>query len=383
MTGLHEKAEKAFQEFFPAQLRERVLRTEFDSKDATLIAYARLTDFGIDADPFELLRRNADPSFWEIDAPIVYDAVEGRPAIRIVLSPKLWSNAERMKQLRSGGDRDASEPPRHSGLRLLKGIPEQVACHTYGRSGRLSLLLDKARPLLAVVVFTGGLFEASERLTEADLRQAAWVLLARSGVSTGARSFHLLRAAGFFRVERAAEVPESAGRETLKMLESDLLREAEEDRHIISALLRTEVAWLRADVNPTSKGDEPMSESAVQTYQKVISAKMIDSLGNLKQKKVNFSAEDGEAVDARHLKKGLLDLFKESSVYEDVPDEDGSVALETENDADADKGFHLTALDETTGKRRMLSDDESVDLGRYTHFELSPRTSGGDREGRL
>lgn len=126
-----------------------------------------------------------------------------------------------------------------------------------------------------------------------------------------------------------------------------------------------------------------MTESAVQTYQKVISAKMIDSLGNLKQKKINFSADDGEAFDARHLKKGLLDLFKESSVYEDVPDGDGSVALETENDADADKGFHLTALDETTGKRRVLSDDESVDLGRYTNFELSPRTSGGDREDRL
>ena len=126
-----------------------------------------------------------------------------------------------------------------------------------------------------------------------------------------------------------------------------------------------------------------MSETAVQTYQKVISAKIIDSLGNPKQKKINFSAEDGEAVDARHLKKGLLGLFKESSVYEEAPDQDGSVALETENDADADKGFHLTALDETTGKRRMLSDDESVDLGRYTNFELSPRTSGGDQEGRL
>jgi len=120
-----------------------------------------------------------------------------------------------------------------------------------------------------------------------------------------------------------------------------------------------------------------MTEAAVQTVQKVISARMIDSLGNPKQKKINFNAEDGEAVDARHLKKGLLDLFKESAVYDDGPDQDGSVALEPENDADADKGYHLTALDETTGKRRVLSDDESVDLGRYTNFELSPRTSGG------
>lgn len=253
MASLQDKAESAFREFFPAQLQERVLRTEFDAKDATLIAYARLADHEIDADPFDLLRRNVDPWFCGIEAPIVYDAVEGRPALRIVLPPALWSNAQRIKQLRSGGDRDASESSRHSGLRLLKGIPEQTTCYTYGRSGRLSLLLDKTRPLLAVAVFVGGLFESSQRLTEANLRQAAWVLLARSGVSTGARSFHLLRAAGFFRVERAAGVPESAGRETLKMLESDLLREAEEDRHIILALLRADVAWLRADLNPTQQ----------------------------------------------------------------------------------------------------------------------------------
>lgn len=125
-----------------------------------------------------------------------------------------------------------------------------------------------------------------------------------------------------------------------------------------------------------------MSEAAVQTIQKVISAKMIDSLGNPKQKKINFNAEDGEAIGARNLKKGLLDLFKESAVYEESADQDGSVALEAENDADADKGYHLTALDETTGKRRVLSDDDSVDLGRYTNFELSPRTSGGDQGGR-
>ena len=253
MAGLQDKAEKAFREFFPAQLRERVLRTEFDSKDATLIAYARLVDYEMDADPFDLLRRNVDPSFCGIDAPVVYDAVEGRPAFRIVLPPKLWSNAERMKQLELGRDRDISVQPKHSGLRLLKGIPELAACYTYGRSGRLSLLLDKSRPLLAVAVFSGGLFEFSERLTEADLRQAAWVLLARSGVSAGARSFHLLRAAGFFRVARAAGVPEPVGRETLKMLERDLLREAEEDRRIISALLRPDVAWLRADVNPNQQ----------------------------------------------------------------------------------------------------------------------------------
>jgi hypothetical protein len=253
MAGLQDKAEKAFHEFFPAQLRERVLRTEFDSKDATLTAYARLADHEMDADPFDLLRRNVDPSFCGIDAPVVYDAVEGRPARRIVFPPALWSNAQRMKQLELGRYRDESVQPKHSGLRLLKGIPEQVACYTYGRSGRLSLLLDKSRPLLAVAVFTGGLFEASVRLTEANLRQAAWVLLARSGVSAGVRSFHLIRAAGFFRVARAARVPEPAGHETLKMLERDLLREAEEDRRIISALLRPDVAWLRTDVNPNQQ----------------------------------------------------------------------------------------------------------------------------------
>jgi hypothetical protein len=253
MAGLQEKAEKAFCEFLPAQLRERVLRTEFDAKDATLIAYARLADHEIDADPFDLLRRNAEPTICEIEAPVIYDAVDGRPARRIVLPPTLWSNAERMKQLEAGHDRDASVHPNHSGLRLLKGIPEGVTCHTYGRSGRLSLLLDKARSILAVAVFAGGLFESSERLTEADLRQAAWVLMARSGVSDGARSFHMLRAAGFFRVERAAGVPGPVSRETLKMLERDLLREAEEDRRIITALLRTNVAWLRADVNPNQQ----------------------------------------------------------------------------------------------------------------------------------
>jgi len=250
MAGLQEKAEKAFWEFFPAQLRERVLRTEFDSKEAALIAYARLAGLGMDADPLDLLRRNVDPWFCGIEAPVVYDAVEGRPVTRIVLPPKLWSNAERMKQLQSGRGRGAGDRPRHSGLRLLKGIPEQAAGHTYGRSGRLNLLLNGARPLLAAAVFVGGLFEAPAQVTEADLRQAAWVLLARSGVSTGAGSFHLLRAAGFFRVERAAGVPEPAGRETLKMLERDLLREAEEDRRIITALLRVDVAWLSADLNP-------------------------------------------------------------------------------------------------------------------------------------
>jgi hypothetical protein len=246
---MHAKAEQAFRELCPAEITGRVLRTEYDSRDGTLVVYAGLTDAEADADPLELLRRNLDPLHYGIEAPLIYDSATGRPARRMIFPYRLWSNAERMKAAVRVRDREEGPWQKHSGLRLMKGIPEEAAEHTYGRSGRLCLLLDRALPLLAVEVIPGGLREYTDRPADGGIRRAAWVILARSGVSTGHRAFHMLRA-HFMRVERAAVVPEPVTREALKLLERDLLREAEEDCRIMTALLRTDVSWLHADVNP-------------------------------------------------------------------------------------------------------------------------------------
>jgi hypothetical protein len=125
-----------------------------------------------------------------------------------------------------------------------------------------------------------------------------------------------------------------------------------------------------------------MSKAALQTLTRESTVKLIDSLGNPQQKKFQFFTRDGEVVPARKLKKGLLKMFSESPYYEDSTTDENSAAFETESEAEADSGYHLTAHDKETGKPRALSDDENVDLGRYTNFELSPQTAGGDQGSR-
>jgi hypothetical protein len=178
-------------------------------------------------------------------APTVMDAPTGRPAGRIVIPYTLWADADKLKTL---WEQPApSEKPREAGseLRLLKGVPDDVCQHRYGRSGRFTLLLDHRPPLLAARVFPGGFAPVTGEMPGERLHQAAWMLLARSGVAAKPYPFHMLRGEAFFQMERAVALPSSSARETVKAFELELIRGAEEDRFILTTLFRTSVPWER------------------------------------------------------------------------------------------------------------------------------------------
>jgi hypothetical protein len=71
----------------------------------------------------------------------------------------------------------------------------------------------------------------------------ALILLARTGSAIRPYPFHMLREKDFFTVERAVHIDKVNGVETLKTLENELIRGAEEDRKIMNALLSSRVSW--------------------------------------------------------------------------------------------------------------------------------------------
>jgi hypothetical protein len=96
-----------------------------------------------------------------------------------------------------------------------------------------------------------------------------------------------------------------------------------------------------------------------------LTVNLINSQGQPEQKKFKFMSEEGGVVNAGELKQDFLNWFDESAVE-----------LESEEEADENRSYHLLAYDEQ-GRRQSIPDDASIDLGRFSQFELSPRTTGG------
>jgi hypothetical protein len=175
--------------------------------------------------------------------PMVLDAATGRPAGRIVIPYTLWADAGKLKAFWEQSASSEEVSAAGSELRLLKGVPDDVRQHRYGRGGRFTLLLDRRPPLLAVRIFPGGFAPVVGEVPGERLHWAAWMMLARSGVSPKPYPFHMLRGAAFFQMERAVALPSSPAREAVKAFERNLIRGAEEDRVILTTLFQTSVPW--------------------------------------------------------------------------------------------------------------------------------------------
>ena len=108
-----------------------------------------------------------------------------------------------------------------------------------------------------------------------------------------------------------------------------------------------------------------MMKTTAKPLSRELSVNLINSQGQPEKKKFKFMSEEGVVVNAGELKQDFLNWFDESAVE-----------LESEEETDENRSYHLLAYDEK-GKRRTISDDASIDLSRFTQFELSPRTTGG------
>ncbi|MGA1824700.1 MAG: hypothetical protein ACMUIP_08540 [bacterium] len=102
---------------------------------------------------------------------------------------------------------------------------------------------------------------------------------------------------------------------------------------------------------------------------KEIEVEMIKQDGNSEKKRFLCTSEENAQVNAGLLKQNFLNLFDE-----------GSVLLEPEEISNENRSYHLFGFDDSGGGI-AFKDDDSVDLVRYTHFEISPRRTGG--EGKL
>ena len=114
-----------------------------------------------------------------------------------------------------------------------------------------------------------------------------------------------------------------------------------------------------------------MTELATKQMTNVLMVELINGQGQPETKKFRCTMEEGSQVKAAVLKQRFLNLFNETSPI-----------LEPEAVTDENHSYHLLSLDEK-GKRTTFSDDDTIDLSRYSHFELSPRTTGGARRWNL
>jgi len=239
---LRELAEKALLEAAPKDFDLRGYRLNVLPQDGTLILFFASSQAV--RDPISLLRENAVTSKG-LPAPYVIDLETGVSARRFVVPHSVWTRPESFRKVLDGEDFHNSSSV-ISSLRLWKKIGRELNTYRYGRSGRLTLYLDTSPPLLAARVFSGGLLlrpGSSPCIPEGRTTRLALVLLARTGASARPYPFHRLQGEHFLHVERAAHIQSTAGRETLKNLENELIRGAEEDREIIHALLSSGVPW--------------------------------------------------------------------------------------------------------------------------------------------
>jgi hypothetical protein len=108
-----------------------------------------------------------------------------------------------------------------------------------------------------------------------------------------------------------------------------------------------------------------MPKTDTQTMSRELTVNLINSQGRPELRKFRFSSAEGSEVNASELKQDFLSWFDESAVE-----------LEAEEETDENRSYHLLAYDET-GKRHTIPDDATIDLNRFSEFEISPRTTGG------
>jgi hypothetical protein len=236
--GLQDRARQIFAEAMPQRFEALETKIEVSPQNGMMLLFTQIARN--ENDPLALLGWNAE---CQNAAPIVLHPEIG-PAKRYTIPFQVWTKPEYLAAFFQNRLTMHTHVPDVSSLRLLRDIPEDVVEYQYGRSKRFTLLLDRVPALLAAQIFPGGLVQANVAVTPERLTRMAWVLLARSCVASKPYPYHMLRdTRHFFSVERAAPITVRGGQSSLRPLEIDLLKGAEEDRRIASALLATEEAW--------------------------------------------------------------------------------------------------------------------------------------------
>jgi hypothetical protein len=240
-NNLEENANQAVEEILSNQGPQFESRVEVIPSDFTVLVYIRLPE---QDSPLEILRQNKESRQKSLSAPVVIDPKTGFLSHRYVIPYMIYKHRGVEKTLRlvlAARDGINKVKTDWSKLRSNKKIAEDIIDFQYGRSGRLSLLLERWPALLTAQVFPGGLVESDFTATSERLSSIAWILLARSGLANRPYSFHMIRDKTFLSVERASEIHFSISPDRLRSLEKDLVKQAEEDRIIIMALMKPSV----------------------------------------------------------------------------------------------------------------------------------------------
>ena len=239
--NLAKNANQAVEEILSDKRNQFESRVEVIPSDFTVLVYIRLPE---QDSPLAMLRENKENKKKSFSAPVVIDPETGFLSHRYVIPYMLYKHPGIKKTLRLVlAEKDEKNKVRAdwSKLRSTKKIAEDIIDFRYGRSGRLSLLLDRWPALLTAQVFPGGLVESEFTATSERLSSIAWVLLARSGSLNRPYSFHMFRNKTFLSIERAIEIHFTMSANRLKSLEKDLVKQAEEDRLLIMALMKPSV----------------------------------------------------------------------------------------------------------------------------------------------
>jgi hypothetical protein len=216
-------------------------RIEIKPNGFTTIVYLRLPE---QESPLILLEKNATQRKNGSSAPVVVDPGTGFLSYRYVIPHifyKRWGIEKTLRMVLSDQDEKKGIRMDWSKLRGNRTIPEDVDDFRYGRSARLRLLLERWPALLSAQVFPGGLYEKNSAIAPERLGSIARVLLVRSGIANRFYSFHMLPKPNFFEIERAAEIHTPLSIAQLNSFEKELMRQAEEDRHLLNIMLSPEI----------------------------------------------------------------------------------------------------------------------------------------------
>jgi hypothetical protein len=239
--NLEKNASRAVEGILSGKRNEFESRVEVIPSDFTVLVYIRLLE---QSSPLTILHENKEGQQKSLSAPVVIDPKTGFLSHRYVIPYGLYKHRGIEKTLRlilAAKDGIKKVKTDWSGLRSNKKIAEDVFDFRYGRSGRLSLLLDRWPALLTAQLFPGGLVDSDFTAGSERLSSIAWILLARSGLADRPYSFHMVRNKTYLSAERAIEIHFTISPDRLRYLEKELVKQAEEDRIIIMALMKPSV----------------------------------------------------------------------------------------------------------------------------------------------
>jgi hypothetical protein len=108
-----------------------------------------------------------------------------------------------------------------------------------------------------------------------------------------------------------------------------------------------------------------MAEALQNQVYRGLKVEFVNSEGNTEMREFGYALEASK-VNAGDLKEGFLRHLDGTS----------SPLLEPDEGVDENTSYHLVGVD-AEGEPTALPDEESVDLNRFTHFQIYPRTTGG------